>query len=515
MVTHDCRGEGNLKEPGPLPPTQVLIYSALFGVAYGLLYMLGNFTENDYLWALIWPANAFMLGMLIRFPMLSRPLGWGCCVAGFLLTIPIIGYGFGLSAALAIYNFGVVGTGYFLLSRFDKADQRLERPISIFYLLLSLTGASIFSGVVGTILIGPLFIDPKTVSSFRYWFSVELLNQLAFLPMILSFPSREQWRHRLKLVFHDFIPTIALISSAIVGVFFGGMGAVAFPVSILQWCAISYSVFATAVLTLAFCGWTIIATTFGYVDISGLTQSQILSISMGAALMTLGPLIIATTSAMRNDVTDQLRYLATEREIISDELEHRIKNLFALVNGLISLSTRDHPEMRPLASTLKNRLSALNSAHDMVRAGSKSRGAQGSSTSLQKLLKVLLHPYEGDHAANFAIDGDDPAIDSGIVTPLALIFHELATNATKYGSLSIEGGNLRISISHHDGNVLIAWTETHPDPTSIAHIGRSSYGSKLLDLTIKSQLGGTYSRDWHQGGMDILISLPGALFKQA
>jgi hypothetical protein len=73
------------------------------------------------------------------------------------------------------------------------------------------------------------------------------------------------------------------------------------------------------------------ATTLGYIDVSRVDDSLVLSIGMGAALISLGPLIISTTTATRNEILDQLRHLAAERRIVAHELDHRIKNLFALV----------------------------------------------------------------------------------------------------------------------------------------------------------------------------------------
>ena len=114
----------------------------------------------------------------------------------------------------------------------------------------------------------------------------------------------------------------------------------------------------------------ILTTTLSYIDTLPVDQSLVLSISMGAALISLAPLIISTTTATRNEILDQLRRLAAEREIVANELDHRIKSLlFALVNGLISISVRGQPEMQPLADTLRNRLVALNWAHGLIRTG--------------------------------------------------------------------------------------------------------------------------------------------------
>lgn len=468
----------------------------IFAGAYSVLCSFGFRTVNDNILSLIWPANAFMLGMLVRFPLLARPAGWVACLAGFVAAVPVIDYGFVTSSGLAAYNFGVVAVGYALLSRVDPADQSLKRRTSVFYLLYAVGAASVFAGMVGSILIGPLFYDPAAVSSFRYWFSVELVNQIAFLPMILSYPEGRKWA-RLELphpTFHDQTPIIVLILSVVTGLFFGGMGGLAFPVPALLWCAISYRVFLTALLTFVFCIWVIIATTLGYIDVSDVDQSLVLSISMGAALISLGPLVISTTTATRNESLNQLKHLAAEREIVAKELDHRIKNLFMLVNGLISLSVRDTPEMKPLANILRSRLAALHHAHGLIRTGQASSVAHGGSASLKELIRALLRPYESVGGKHFIVEGEDAFINGGTVTPLALVFHELATNSTKYGALKHPDGALAVCISRAIDGLHITWTEKNPSQTGCSEAAESGFGSKLLDLAINQQLHGSYTR---------------------
>lgn len=498
----------------PRNPRLAWLYFLIFSGIYSALCIFGVRTANDNVLSLIWPANAFMLGMLVRFPLLALPWGWVACLAGFAIAVPIMGLGFTTSAGLAAYNFGIVVIGYVLLSRVDRADQRLTRITSVFYLLFAVGVASIFAGIVGSILVGPLFYDPSTVSSFRYWFSVELLNQLAFLPMVLSYPEGRKWGRRElpQPTFHDQAPIIVFVLSAIMGIFFGGAGALAFPIPALLWCAISYRVFLTALLTFVFCIWAIMATTLGYIDVSHVDQSLVLSISMGAALISLGPLIISTTTATRNEILDQLRHLAAEREIVANELDHRIKNLFALVNGLINLSARGKPEMKPLADTLTSRLGALHRAHGLIRTETASSGAGEGLTSLKELIGVLLRPYEGAEDKHVVVDGDEVFINGGIITPLALVFHELATNSTKYGALGDRKGSLSVHISRGIDDLRIKWTERSPLKTGCFDTADSGFGSKLLDLIIDEQLQGSYARTCTERGMDIEIILPGIWF---
>lgn len=494
-----------------LTPSRAWVLYLLFGSAYAALFLLGVYTANNSVLALVWPANAFMIGMLVRFPMLARAGGWIACLVGFAIALLILGYSFSTGARLATFNFGIVVVGYALLSSFDRTDQRLERPTSAFYLFFAALAASIYASIVGTLLVGPLFSAMAAERTFRYWFSVELLNQLAFLPMILAFPVDRQWTRELPLTLHDQAPIIVLVLSAVAGIFFGGLAAFVFPVPALLWCAISYRVFLTALLTFAFCAWAITATSLGYIFVLNLSRAPVLSISMGGALITLGPLIISTTTATRNEVLDQLRYLAAEREIVSSELEHRIKNLFALVNGLISLSVRDNPEMKPLANKLRQRLVALQHAHSLIRVRNAPTGG-GDRTSLKELIGVLLRPYEGGKGQRFAIVGDDALVDAGIVSPLALVFHELATNSTKYGALSDAEGVLEVHIRRDDEHLQIDWSERAPGLSGQPETLKGGYGSKLLDLIVKSQLRGNYSRSWSKNRMDVEITLPSKLF---
>lgn len=211
---------------------------------------------------------------------------------------------------------------------------------------------------------------------------------------------------------------------------------------------------------------------------------------------------------------NQLRHLAAEREIVANELDHRIKNLFTLVNGLISLSVRDKPEMKPLAGILRSRLTALHHAHGLVRTAHATSVARGGSVSLKELIGALLRPYESAGDKHFTVDGDDVLVNGGTVTPLALVFHELATNSTKYGALKHADGILGVHISRDIDGLRIKWTEKAPVQTGYSDAAESGFGSKLLDLAINQQLHGNYVRARTEDGLDIEIILPSKLFSE-
>jgi two-component sensor histidine kinase len=188
---------------------------------------------------------------------------------------------------------------------------------------------------------------------------------------------------------------------------------------------------------------------------------------------------------------------------VTNELDHRIKNLFALVNALVSLSVRIKLEMKPLADILRSRIGALHRAHGLIRTDTSL--APRELASLKELLGALLQPYEGAET----IDGDEAFIDRGIVAPLALVFHELATNSAKYGALGDSDGSLSVNISRNIGELRITWIEKSPVKASSSDIEDIGFGSKLLDLIIDEQLQGKYARTYTDRGMNFEIILPG------
>ena len=197
-----------------------------------------------------------------------------------------------------------------------------------------------------------------------------------------------------------------------------------------------------------------------------------------------------------------------QREVISQELSHRIKNIFAVISGLISFSARGRPDVAPIAADLRDRITALGRAHDFVRPHSPNSRPMARQDSLKGLLTVLFAPYQADQA-RLIVRGDDIMIDDRSATPLALMFHELATNATKYGALSTEQGLVTIDVVVDGDSVAIRWVETG-GPHVVAPEGASGFGSQLIEMSAVRQLGGSVDRSWPATGLEVAIRLPAA-----
>lgn len=210
---------------------------------------------------------------------------------------------------------------------------------------------------------------------------------------------------------------------------------------------------------------------------------------------------------------DGQRQLLAEREVISQELSHRIKNIFAVISGLIGLAARDRPAFADTAQMLRDRVLALGRAHDFVRPQALPGDAHFRLTGLHGLLTQLVAPYESRPGERVKIAGVDPAIDDRSATPLALLVHELATNAAKYGALSVAGGRVDIAISENEEQqVCIRWVE-HGGPR-VVDVNPPGFGSRLLDLSLRKQLGGDFIQRWEDGKLDMTILIPRSSFSR-
>jgi PAS domain S-box-containing protein len=206
------------------------------------------------------------------------------------------------------------------------------------------------------------------------------------------------------------------------------------------------------------------------------------------------------------DIDDQKR-LAEQRQLISQELSHRIKNIFSIISGMISLSARRYPEARDMAEDLRERIIALGRAHDFVRPHSPASQRESPPNSLQGALRQLFLPYDTEAGRRILMSGDDPVIDDQAATPFALLFHELATNAAKYGALSRDGGKVHLVITRAGEEMMFDWRETGgPAITNLPD--HSGFGSQLIEIGGVRQLRGKLRRVWLPEGLHFLLSVP-------
>ncbi len=197
---------------------------------------------------------------------------------------------------------------------------------------------------------------------------------------------------------------------------------------------------------------------------------------------------------------------AEQNELLRRELSHRIKNIFAVISGLIGLSSRNNPSVRGFASELQERIAALGRAHEFARPHSEQSQPSLGASTLKGLLVELFRPYPAFSEGRIMVNGDDAPIDDRGATPIALVFHELATNAAKYGALSDLAGRVEVEIERRGEALCITWTETG-GPTLEGEPKRSGFGTRLADMSVQQQLGGAVRRQWLTTGLVLTVEV--------
>ncbi len=210
----------------------------------------------------------------------------------------------------------------------------------------------------------------------------------------------------------------------------------------------------------------------------------------------------------------EAKMMLEENEILSRELSHRIKNIFAVINGLIGMSARQSPELRPLAAELQDRIAALGRAHEFARPHSEQSRPISVASTLSGLLGEILRAYPALGEGRLTITGDDPDIDDRSATPIALVFHELATNSAKYGALSSDTGTVAIEVAQAGDDVQVNWIEQH-GPALHGEPAETGFGTRLVQLAVTQQLAGSIERHWLEQGLRVDMRISASRLKRA
>jgi two-component sensor histidine kinase len=168
---------------------------------------------------------------------------------------------------------------------------------------------------------------------------------------------------------------------------------------------------------------------------------------------------IVGVSKIARDITDRRRTQEQQRLLLR-EMNHRVKNVFAISCSLVTLSARTADTPEHLASAVRDRLGALARAHVLTLSNPSDGTVRTEQpTTLHALIGTIVSPYEDETRARVVINGPDIRLASGVVTALALLLHEFATNAAKYGALSALGGHVDIECSEDKDLFLLTWNE--------------------------------------------------------
>lgn len=206
---------------------------------------------------------------------------------------------------------------------------------------------------------------------------------------------------------------------------------------------------------------------------------------------------------VRASSADELAAARDRADLLSRELNHRIKNLFAVVLAIVRMSGRGEVAARPALDRVATRISALLDAHQLTQSGG---GAQGAS--LGKLIDTALAPYLSDEN-QCETGGPDLHLADDAALPLGLVLHEMATNAVKYGCWSQPGGRLTVNWTISDGNQAeMVWKEQCGFPVTAPEEGaRQGFGTRLAESSAR-QLQGSIERRFAERGLILILRFP-------
>ena len=213
---------------------------------------------------------------------------------------------------------------------------------------------------------------------------------------------------------------------------------------------------------------------------------------------------LADIAAFLEDVI-ALREAARGRQILVMELNHRVKNIFSMVGGMIGLSSRTASTAADLASSLRSRLVALSKAHDLVLPAGLE--GQRAAATLQTIVTTLIEPHQKNESSQFVIEGPAIHLGGSGTTNLALALHEMATNAAKYGALGDPEGTLRVCWTVEDETLTLTWTEETASSAPDEDL-EEGFGSTLIDTVVRGSLGGDVRLERRSNGYVYTLRLP-------
>jgi PAS domain S-box-containing protein len=209
---------------------------------------------------------------------------------------------------------------------------------------------------------------------------------------------------------------------------------------------------------------------------------------------------VVGASTIARDITERKQSEA-QVLVLAREAEHRAKNVLAKVKAMVHLSRSD--TLDGLKEAIEGRIEALANVHSLF-VRSRWMGAE-----LGSLIKQELSPYSRNGQMRTLIDGPAIMLKPDLAQTIGVALHELATNAAKYGALSVATGRVRVEWSRSadaNGRLVLRWTEVGGPP--VKPPTRKGFGTHVMEVMIRSHGKGDVQLDWHPEGLVCEIALP-------
>ncbi|MEM9432622.1 MAG: sensor histidine kinase [Pseudomonadota bacterium] len=211
------------------------------------------------------------------------------------------------------------------------------------------------------------------------------------------------------------------------------------------------------------------------------------------------------TQAIRAEYLEELARERDRADILANELNHRVKNLFAVVSSIVTMTARGEDSPMLAAQKARARINALARAHDLSTKPDKTMSH--SQQGVAELWTKVVEPYCSNEG-RLNLRGDVVSLIPSLTTPLGLVANELATNALKYGAWSGLGGAVTIDIRGDDQGAIrkIVWTETGGPDARVGSQADPGFGTTMMELSLQ-QIGGQMSRVWNSSGLQVTIDI--------
>lgn len=202
------------------------------------------------------------------------------------------------------------------------------------------------------------------------------------------------------------------------------------------------------------------------------------------------------------DEANELRRKAGDKqELLIAELNHRVRNILNLIQGLVSQSRSPGTDIASYTAVLDGRIQSLARAHDQLTR------REWSPSSLRDLINVEVTAFLNGQQDRLKITGDAPMLAPEAFSTMALVVHELVTNSAKYGALTDKSGSVSVDVKIMDDGVLqIAWRERGGPPVKAPT--RQGFGTTIIEKTIPYELKGTVETRYLLSGMEADIMIP-------
>jgi PAS domain S-box-containing protein len=216
-----------------------------------------------------------------------------------------------------------------------------------------------------------------------------------------------------------------------------------------------------------------------------------------AAITSDGKGQVSRVSGVTIDITD-LKEAEARRTLLVKEVDHRARNALAVVQSIIRLTKAK--TLESYVSMIEGRIRALSIAHALL-SESRWEGAD-----LGKLVDEELAPYRHGEFEKISVSGPAVFLQPASAQLIALVLHELATNAAKYGAISTPAGRVGVTWSLNQGVLAMGWDESDGPPVQAPT--SKGYGTKVINASIIEQLGGSVDFDWQRDGLRFTMSVP-------